>query len=138
MIPGTAAVTDAVRNLLAAVTAAQVGDGRPPPAADPPFAVVYPLSGGDNWGPAYTAPQAGAALDYQITSVAVSRADVEAFADTVRHALLDRDARGAFVNALAVPGLAVLDRELVAYGGTDHDRGVFNLADQYRIHVTLT
>ena len=34
-------------------------------------------------------------------------------------------------------GLVILDRELVAYGGVDHERCFFNVADQYRIHVTL-
>lgn len=136
-VPGTAAVTDALIALVAAATSAAVGDGRPPTVADPPFAVVYPLPGGDNWGPAYAAPQSGAALEFQITSVAVARSGVETFADIIRHALLDRQASGAFTTPLVVAGLVVLDRELVAYGGVDHERGVFNVADQYRIHVTL-
>jgi len=138
VIPGTAALTEALIDLVAGVTAAPIGDGRPPVAGDPPYAIVYPIAaGGDTWGPDYVAPQVGASIDYQITSVAVHRADVEAFADAVRHAVLDRDGNGAFVNPMTVPGLVILDRELVAFGGVDEDRGVFNTPDQYRIHVVL-
>lgn len=136
-VPGTASVTDALIDLVAGVTAAPVGDGKPPTAADPPFCIVYPMPGGDNWGPVFTAPQSGAALEYQVTSVAVSRSDVETFADSVRHVLLDRNGAGGFTHVLAVSGLVVLDRELVAYGGVDEERGVFNARDTYRIHVTL-
>lgn len=134
-VPGTAELSDALVALIG-TTGRPVGDGRTPTAADPPFAVVYTIVGSDFWGPAFAAPQSGAAIEYQVTSVDVSRAGAEAFADTVRHLLLDR-ADGAFVNALTVPGLVVLDRELASYGSIDHDRGVFNVADQYRIHVTL-
>lgn len=136
-VPSAAPVTAALINLLATLTARPIGDGTLPVAADPPFAVVYPMDSSITWGPDYVAPQAGAALNYQITVVDVSRAGAEAFADIVRHALLDRGTDGAFVNALPVTGLAVLDRELVAYGGVDSDRGVFNVADSYQIHVTL-
>lgn len=137
MIPGTAAVTDALIALVRAVTAAPVGESRLPTAADPPFAVVYPLAGGDTWGPGYVWAQSGAALEYQITSVAISRVSVERFADSVRHGVLDRAADGTFVYPLPVAGLFVLDRELVAYGGVEEERGVFNAHDHYRIHVTL-
>lgn len=134
-IPDTAGVTAAVVALVATLNR-PVGSGALPTAADPPFAVVYPVSAGGFWGPGFTAPQAGAALSYQVTVVDVSRAGAETFADTVRHALLDRDVDGGFVNALPISGLAVLDRELVAYGGVSSDRGVFNVADTYAIHVT--
>lgn len=137
-VPGTAGVTNALVALIATATARPVGDAVLPTAADPPFAIVYPLPGGDNWGPGLTAPQSGAAIEYQITSVAVGRSAVEAFADTVRLAILGRAAGGAFTNALVVAGLVVLERELVAYGGVDQERGVFNARDHYRIHVTLT
>jgi hypothetical protein len=133
--PDTAGVTQAIITLLATL-GRPIGSGALPSAADPPFAVVYPLPGGSNWGPGFTAPQDGAALSYQITVVDVSRAGAETFADTARHALLDRNVDGGFVNPLPVTGLAVLDRELVAYGGVDSDRGVFNVADTYQIHVT--
>lgn len=136
-VPSAAPVTTALITLLTTLTGRPIGDGVLPVAADPPFAVVYPMESGSTWGPDYVAPHAGAALNYQITVVDVSRAGAEAFADTVRHALLDRNGDGAFVNALPVTGLAVLDRELVAYGGVDSDRGVFNVADSYQIHVTL-
>lgn len=134
--PSTAPVTAALIALVTAATAAPVGDGRLPYSSDPPFAVVYPLPGGDTWGPTFSAPDAGAALDYQITSVAVSRAGVEAHADVVRHALLDRVA-GVFTTPLVVPGLVVLDREFVAFGGIDEDQGAYNAHSTYRIHVTL-
>lgn len=136
-VPNSGPVTVALINLLATLTARPIGDGALPNAADPPFAVVYPMDSSLTWGPDYVAPQAGAALNYQITVVDVTRAGAETFADTVRHALLDRNVDGAFVNALPVAGLAVLDRELVAYGGVDSDRGVFNVRDNYQIHVTL-
>lgn len=136
-IPSTAGITQALVDLLAAATARPVGDGTLPTAADPPFAVVYPLNAGLFWGPDYVAPQAASALSYQVTAVDVSRAGVEAFADSIRHALLDRNADGAFITPLVVAGLAVLDRELTAYGGVVFDRGAFNLADTYHIHVTL-
>jgi hypothetical protein len=136
MIPSSKPVTDAVVALADTVGAAPVGDGTMPTAGDPPFSVVYPLAGGDTWGPDYTAPQSAAAFMYQITTVAVSRASAETHADLVRHAFLDRDTNGAFVTPLPVAGLVVLDRELVSYGGVVSDRGVFNVADTYLIHVT--
>jgi hypothetical protein len=135
-VPSSAPVTAALVALVASATSRPVGDGRLPTAADPPFAVVYGLPGGESWGPDYTDPQAATALAYQITYVSVTRAGAEAFADIVRHALLDRSADGAFVTALAVSGLTVLDRELLSYGGLDSDRGVFNIRDTFQVHVT--
>lgn len=131
-LPSSAPVTTA---LVALVGAA--GDGRLPDNTAPPFAVVYPLPGGDTWGPIYTAPQAGAQLDYQVTSVDISRAGVEAKADQLRQLLFARDAAGVFITAMPVSGLVVLDRELIEYGGLTHERGVFNIADTIRIHVTV-
>lgn len=136
MIPSAKPVTDALIALVDAATAGPVGDGDLPTAGDPPFSVVYTLPGGDSWGPDYTAPQAAAVLAYQITTVGVSRAQAELHADLVRHALLDRDADGAFLTPMPVAGLVVLDRELVAYGGVTADRGAFNIADTVQIHVT--
>lgn len=135
-VPDSTPVTDALVGFLAATTGRPIGSGALPTAADPPFGVVYPLPSGITWGPDYVAPQAAAGLNYQITIVDVSRSGAETFADAIRHALLDRDADGAFVNPLPVTGLAVLDRELIAYGGLDSDRGVFNVRDTYQIHVT--
>lgn len=137
-VPDTAPVTTALVDLVAGVTLRPVGDSNLPTAADPPFAVVYPLPSGDFWGPDYGEAQSAAALTYQITSVAVYRTDAEEMADAVRHALLDRDVDGAFVTAMPVTGLAVLDREAVTYGGVDSDRGVFNVRDIFTIHVTRT
>lgn len=138
MITASAPVTTALVALIAGATGRPVGEARMPVAADPPFAVVYPMESGDFWGPSFVAPQAGAALEWQITSVDVTRAGVEAFADTIRQVICGRSGDGAFVSPLVVAGVAVLDRELVAYGGVDHQDGVFNANDQYRIHVTLT
>lgn len=135
-IPSSKTVTDALIALIATATGRPVGDATLPTAADPPFAVVYQLPGGEFWGPDYTAPQAGAALVYQVTSVAHHRADAEAHADVIRHALCDRNGDGAFITALAAAGLVVLDRELVSYGGVTSDRGVFNVADTFQIHLT--
>lgn len=133
-LPSTGPVTNAVVALVDAV--GLVGDGTLPPTGNPPFAIVYPLPNGDFWGPDLVAPQAGAALDYQITIVDVSRAGAETFADIIRHALLDRDASGAFLTPMPVAGLIVHDRELLAYGGVVSERGVFNIADTFRIHVS--
>lgn len=136
MPASSAPVTAALAAFVAAATARPVGDGTLPTAADPPFAIVYQLPSGTPWGPDYTAPQDGVAFVYQVTCVAVSRSGVEVFADIVRHALLDRNADGGFITPLAVTGLAVLDREILAYGGLVSDRGVFNVADTYQIHVS--
>lgn len=133
-LPDTTPVTDAVVALVADGTGRPVGTAVLPAGAEPPFAVVYQLPGGDTWGPGLADPDAGFALLYQITSVAVYRDDVEAHADTVRHVLLDR-AGGAFVTPLVVPGMVVIDREHAAFGGIDEQRGVFNAREQYLIHV---
>ena len=130
-------VTEALIDMVAAATGRPVGGAQLPFGADPPFAVVYPLPGGDTWGPDLVAPDAGAALLYQITSVAIFRADAEAHADLVRQVLLDRDPDGGFVTPLVVAGLTVIDREHVAFGGIDESRGVFNAREQYLIHVTI-
>lgn len=135
-VPDTTVVTTAVVDLIASATSRPIGDADLPTAADPPFAVVYLLPGGDTWGPDYIDPHAAAALVYQVTSVAVRRNDAESFADIVRHALLDRDGDGRFVNQMPVADHVVLDRELISFGGIDSERGVYNVRDTYQIHVT--
>lgn len=134
-IVNTAPITAALMALVAGATARPVGDARLP-VGDPPFVVVEPLPSGETWGPDYVAPQAAAVLSYQVTTVAIARGDAEVFADVVRHAILDRDADGAFVVPLSAVGVTVLDRELASYGGVITDRGVYNIADTYQIHVT--
>lgn len=135
-LPDTTPVTDALIGLLEAATGRPVGGGQLPFGADPPFAVVYQLPGGGTWGPGLVAPDAGFALLYQVTSVAIFRDDVEAHADLVRHALLDRGPTGALTTPMPVGGLVVFDREHAAFGGIDEERGVFNAREQYLIHVT--
>lgn len=135
-VPSSTPVTEALITLVETVTARPAGDGAPPVQVDPPFAIVYPLPSSDFWGAEYGEAQAASALTYQVTSVGVHRVDAETLADAVRHALLDRSVSGAFVTAMPVTGLAVLDRELVSYGGVDAERGVFNVRDVFTIHVT--
>lgn len=137
-IPSSKPVTDALVAFITTVTARPVGESSSPTAVDPPFAVIDPLPSSDFWGAEYHESQSGSTLTYQITSVGVRRVDAEALADTVRHALLDRSESGAFVTAMPVTGLAVLDRELVSYGGVDSERGVYNVRDVFSIHVTRT
>lgn len=131
-----APLTDALVAFLASLTGRPVGDGRLPTQADPPFAVVYQIPGGEFWGAEYADAQAGAAVAYQITSVDVTRAGAELHADSIRHALCDRLADGSFVDPLTAAGLVVLDRELISFDGVDSDQGVFNARDTYWIHVT--
>lgn len=140
MTPDRRPVTEALVAFLAAQTGKPVGRATAPLAADgtpaaPPFAIVYPLPGGDTWGPTYDGPDEGAALPYQVTAVGLRADQAEWLADKVRQAMVRRT-NGA-LTPLAVAGLTVLDRSITGYGGTVVDGEVVSVPDSYVVHVTV-
>ena len=140
MTPDRRPVTEALVAFLATATGKPVGRATAPLGVDgtpaaPPFAVVYPLPGGDTWGPVYDAPDAGAQLPYQVTSVGLRADQAEWLADKVRQAMLGRT-NGA-LTPLVVSGVTVLDRSITGYGGAVVDGDVVSVPDSYLVHVTV-
>lgn len=144
-VPNVRPVTDALVAFLAAQTGQPVGratapiqaDGTPYDPAQDPYAIVWPIPGGTSWGPGLVAPDAGAQLHYQVTSVGARSDQADWMADKVRQAMVGRTAGGQLAATLTVPGVAVLDRELSLYGGVDREGDVVSVPDSYIVHVTL-
>lgn len=140
MITERLPVTIALVDFLAAQTGRPVGraaapvnvDGSP---ADPPYAVVWPLTGGATWGPTYDGPDEGADLPYQVTSVGLRDDQAEWLADRVRQAMLARS--DGSLAPLAVPGVVVLDRAITGFGGMDREGDVVSVPDSFVVRVTV-
>ncbi|MEV6678602.1 hypothetical protein AB0N09_17335 [Streptomyces erythrochromogenes] len=114
-------LTAAVRAMLTAATGRPCGlgalplvDGRPTPL---PYSVLYPLGGPVDGAPFSDASE-DAHLTYQVTIVANRIDQAEWLADRVRRAFLGRTADG-WEQPLAVPGMTVWARELLADEGVD-------------------
>lgn len=134
-------ITSALAAFLALETGKPVGQGTVPLTAagipaEPPYAIVYPLTGGDTWGPTYDGPEEGADLPYQVTSVGLRLDQAEWMADRVRQAMLRR-LNGALAAQLAVPGVNVLDRALSGFGGADREGDVVSIPDSFIVRVTV-
>lgn len=141
MTPEQLPITEALVAFLAAQTGKPVGRATAPLTgagvpAEPPYAIVYPLTGGATWGPTYDGPDEGADLPYQVTSVGLRQDQAEWMADKVRQAMLARQ-NGSLAAQLAVPGVTVLDRAITAYGGVDREGDVVSVPDSFVVRVTV-
>lgn len=135
MTPDRRPLTAALVQFLANRTGRPIGEGTAPFDAQVPYAVVYPLPGGNTWGPTYTGPDEGADVPYQVTCVGLRDDQAQWMADRVRQAMVGRT-DGQLV-PLVVPGMTVLDREMAGYGGLDREGDVVSVPDSYTIRVTL-
>lgn len=104
-------VTQALKVFLANETGKLVGVCEAPSGATPAdgFYVLYPMPGGSVSG-TLGEPDRQASLVYQVTSVGKRDDQVQQLADRAYDVVLDRAASGAFENALAPAGAAVIDR----------------------------
>lgn len=133
-------VTAALVAMLIDATDRPWGDGEAPADTSVPYGVVWELAGGAFEGPAFSAPDADAALPYGLTCVGERRDQAGALADRARRAMLGRSAAGVLVvsmtsQALTDAGLVVEDRQALAISGIDREGRVFNATDQYLVIV---
>ena len=128
--------TDAVLALLRSTTL-EIGDGVAPrnvdkSEIDPPYAVLYPLVGGNLDGP-LSDSQADVSLMYQITAVGETRQQVQVILDIARVVFKREN--------LTVIGRVVRDIRLVSpYSGTVRDDDLpvplFYGYDRYEVDTT--
>lgn len=117
-------VTDALAGVLVTATGKPCGtgalplvDGKP---AEPPYTVLrsLPLTLA---GAPFTDQREDASTLYQVECVARQHAQAEWLADKVRTGVLGRDARGAWLYDLKVPGWSCYARDLDLDAGTEPD-----------------
>lgn len=134
-------VTEALEALLAAATGKPCGtgalplvEGRP---AEPPYTVVRSLTLTLDGAP-FTDLHEDSGTSYQVECVARSHAQAEWLADRVRTGVLGRDARGAWLHALTVPGWACYARELGLDAGPEDDPGavIVSYVIRFQLHWT--
>lgn len=143
-VPTRRELNDSLRTLLATATGRPIGVVRAPyknsdvtQVADVPYAIIYPIVGGNFSGSPLFHPEEDAAFTYQVTSVGLRDDQAEWMADSVRVGLLGRGSDGNFVNAMTVPNMTVVMREPTGPPGglTVVDR-IFQVAESYRIWVS--
>lgn len=135
-------VTAALRSLIADATGLPCGRGSVPmsrgSAVEPPY---YVLTAVDTvlGGPPLADTNDDADLVYQVTCVAEGSEQAELLADDVRAAVLGRDpGTGAWLNALGVPGVSCMGRELDTEPGETSDPadGIISYVIRFRLCLT--
>jgi hypothetical protein len=149
-VPERLGLTTALQQMLVAATGRPVGIATAPTsdadaniAADPPYAIIYPIPSTAMSGPYYAYPEQDAGFQYQITSVAIRGDQAEWMGDAVRRAIVGRVAvdqdtiSGLFFSQpLDVPGLVVLDRMVISTGGITKVDVIYQMTEDYRINVS--
>lgn len=116
--------------------------GRPPAPAQGgktpnlPYFIVYPIEGGDFYGPPLGDPESSATLVFQVTSVGDSPKQVEMVADRIRRTLLAR-ADGNYVTRLDTPTVAVTGRWSLGAGSMDSDSRLHSIAERFQFYACL-
>lgn len=127
-----------------------VGHGETPEQQDgkldapDPYIVVHPIESGSfeaesggSLGPPMTAPEADAALEYDVTSVGKDRRQAGWVADRARRVMTGRTATGALVVPLVVEGHHEMDRSSAGpIGAVTLLSGVYQAVDSYRVTVS--
>lgn len=133
------ALTSNLRAALATSTGRPIGQVEIPVAdnAKPsmPYGILYPV-GGMVLGSFDQPTEDGQAI-FQVTMVADNPDRTEWLWERVRKFFLERNASGAFVNAIdAGVGWTVIFREMELMGSMDTEtRGLFQVAERYRLWV---
>jgi hypothetical protein len=132
-------VTKAVLAVLVA-TGVRIGDGEVPPGypkEGEPHVVLYELSGGNMTGPPLAAPEQDLVLPFLVASFGWRRDQASNVASRMRGVLIGRAATGAFATAMAVAGVAVMNRW--NEGGVppaEPEGDQFAVREQFRLAVT--
>lgn len=134
-------VYKALRVWLEAGTGKPCGLGRLPTlpdgaAVEPPYTVLQPV-GAAEWGPPLGNDGDTVDLLVQVTSVGGLRQDQALWMHDRAHAVLvGKDASGAFLHPLTIPGLAVMTRRLADDLGGDDQGGIVSHVARYVVTVT--
>lgn len=134
-------IDDAVLEMLTRALSFPVGFALVPEGVDfarPKYAVLTPVDNtGETYGPPLAAPEADAALEYDVTSVGEDRRQAAWIADEVRRIMVGRNAHGAFLADLDAQGHYVDSREGVGVIGAPRlESGVWQVVDSYRVRVS--
>lgn len=106
--------------------------------ADLPYAILYPIRGGDTWGAPLTTPEDSAGLRYQVTSVGLREDSAQWMADEVRQKLIGCSDGGVFESSLIVPGLNVIMREHEGPpSGPVQEGKIWQVVEDYKVTVSL-
>jgi hypothetical protein len=105
-------------------------------AVEPPYTVLQPAGAAD-WGPPLGNDSDTVDLGVQVTSVGGLRQDQALWMHDRAHAVLvGKDASGAFLFPLTLPGLAVMTRRLTEDVGGGDEGGIVSHVARYVVTVT--
>ncbi|WP_435058520.1 hypothetical protein [Streptomyces sp. bgisy060] len=134
-------VTQALQKLLATATGKPCGTGALPQTdgspAEPPYSVLRSLPLTLDGAP-FSDRHEDSTTYYQVDCVARSHAQAEWLADRARTGVLGRDAHGAWLHDLAVPGWACYARGLDLDAGPEDDPGaaIVSYVIRFQFHWT--
>lgn len=138
-------VDAAVATLLESVCSFPIGRSKAPSkdgdiqdVAEPPYAIVYAIVGGNWWGPGLATREDAATLIYQITSVGLREDQATWAGDKVRQALVGRDDSFQYEHSITVPGVSVVLREVDGPPGAAIREGkIWSMPERYAVKVSL-
>lgn len=106
--------------------------------ADPPYIILYPITGGEFWGAPLTAPEDAAGLVYQVASIGLRQDQAQWMADQARLKLIDRNDQGGYISTLSIPGLHVVMRTVEGPpSGPIQEGKIWQVVEDYKITVSL-
>lgn len=143
-VPDSDILTTTLVEWIARHCGSPVGDATAPHSgddvanvADPPYAILYPVNGGDLYGPPMGFRAADATFEYQVTTVGLRRDHTQWLGNRIREVIIGQAEDFSFRYPLIVPGMVVMDRVLSGPpGGVAPEGKLFNMVESYFIKVS--